>query len=169
DVVVFFVANALGKIHYVPEPLILHRFHGKNVTSSAVAKRTLRFTASVGWNEYQNEARVWRAQGSLLMQMAQNGGDAAVTQVLVDKANAFMRIALKARVRARIYSVRNPLARVLMIAKALGRGIYVADLGKSRYRSILKDFATALVLRQEARAESNLSEETRSLETFPDC
>lgn len=155
DVVVFFIANALGKIHYVPEPLIMHRFHGKNVTSSAsaVAKRKVRFSASVGRDEYRHEARVWRAQASLLTQMAKNGGDAAVTQALMEKANAFMRIALRARVRARIYQERNPLARLRMIAKARGRGIYVSDLGKYRYRSILKDLATALVLRQDPQRE----------------
>jgi glycosyltransferase involved in cell wall biosynthesis len=147
DQIAFFVANALGSIHYIAEALILHRFHGKNVTASRpTIGRKVRFSATVGRDEYRSQATLFRVQALILTQMAQQGGNTIVTEALYRKARAFMRVALAAKVRSRIYNESNKLKRVLLITKARGRGIYAPDLGIHSYRSVIKDMAAALLL-----------------------
>lgn len=148
DQAAFFIANSLGSIHFIAEPLILHRFHGTNVTSSRhTLGRKLSFSATVGSDGYREQARLFRTQASIMTQMALRGGDPVVTEGLKRKATIFMHVATAARARARIYDEPSKIRRVLMIAEARGRGLYTPRLGMHGFRSVVKDVAAALAPR----------------------
>lgn len=83
-----------------------------------------------------------------MREMAARGGDGYVTEGLTRKADVFMRIAVAARLRSRIYNETSKLRRMLMIARAGRLGIYEARLGMYGFRSVAKDFAAALLPRE---------------------
>ena len=147
DNAAFFVANGMGEIRFIPDRLIQHRVHGANVTNSAPRIwDKLKYSAAVGRDAYQKQSRSMRTAAIALRRMSATKGDAQVAHVLERTAASLMRVAVAARVRARIYSEQDYMKRLLLIGKARGRGLYAPQLGKNGYRSVLKDLAASFII-----------------------
>jgi glycosyltransferase involved in cell wall biosynthesis len=143
DQVAFFVANALGDIRFVAEPLIQHRVHGANATNSLpTLARTLSFASGVGRDAYREQTRSLRMNARFLAKMAVQDGIPAVSSVLRDKAAGFMKAAACAKMRALIYGEKNRLRRLRLILAAARRGFYRPQFGLHGARSIAKDLVT---------------------------
>lgn len=153
DEVAYFLANGMGDIRVIAEPLIRYRVHGSNVTNSlpTLAQR-LRFSGGVGRDAYEKDARLWQMHGRLIKQMADARQDPGVSNVFRREASKFMLAARASKIRATIYGERSRFGRVMLIAKASRRGLYGPSFRFNGMRSIAKDLAVTL-LGREIRGE----------------
>lgn len=149
DEIAYFVANGLGNIRFIAEPLILYRVHGSNVTNlQSTFGQKLRFSAAVGRNEYQTNARMLQKHGHLTKTMANVTRTSSVSNVLRREARKFMLAAKTSRVRAMIYGEPSRLRRLTLIVQASRRGLYGIPFGLNGMRNVAKDLALTLVSRR---------------------
>jgi glycosyltransferase involved in cell wall biosynthesis len=145
DQIAYFVANAMGDIRFVAEPLIRYRVHGSNVTNTLpTLGRRLRFSAGVGRDAYEKDARFQQLHGRLLRRMAATTRYPKVSAVFEREARKFAMAAAASKVRAKIYGERSRLARALLIIAASRRGIYGSYFGTRALVSIAKDLTVLL-------------------------
>jgi len=153
DEIAYFLANGMGDIRFLAEPLIRYRSHGSNVTNSLpTLGRRLRFSARVGRDAYEKNARFLQMHGRLIKQMADASRDPDVADVFRREASKFMLAARASKIRATIYGERSSLGRLMLIVKACRRGLYGPSFRVNGMRSIAKDLAVTL-LRREIRGE----------------
>lgn len=145
DQIAYFVANGMGDIRFVAEPLIRYRVHGSNVTNSLpTLGRKLRFSAGVGREAYERNARFQQLHGRLLRRMAATSGNLKVSAVFEREAHKFTVAAASSKIRAKIYGERSRLRRALLIIAASRRGIYGSYFGTKALVSIAKDLTVLL-------------------------
>jgi hypothetical protein len=145
DQIAYFVANGMGDIRFVAEPLIRYRVHGSNVTNSLpTLGRKLRFSAGVGREAYERNARFQQFHGRLLRRMAATSGNPKVSAVFEREACKFAMAAASTKIRAKIYGERNRLRRALLIVAASRRGVYGSYFRTKALVSIAKDMAVLL-------------------------
>jgi hypothetical protein len=145
DQIAYFVANAMGDIRFVAEPLIRYRVHGSNVTNTLpTLGRRLRFSAGVGRDAYEKDARFQQLHGRLLRRMAATTRHPKVSAVFEREARKFAMAAAASKVRAKIYGERSRLARALLIIAASRRGIYGSYFNTRAVVSIAKDLTVLL-------------------------
>jgi glycosyltransferase involved in cell wall biosynthesis len=153
DEIAYFLANAMGEIRFIAEPLIRYRVHGSNVTNSLpTVGHRLRFSAGVGREAYVKDARLWQVHGRLIKQMADASRSRSVSNVFQREARKFMLAAKASKIRATIYGERSRVGRLKLIVKASRRGMYGPFFRFTAVRSIAKDLAVTL-LHRENRAE----------------
>jgi glycosyltransferase involved in cell wall biosynthesis len=153
DEIAYFLANGMGDIRFLAEPLIRYRLHGSNVTNLLpTLGQRLRFSARVGRDAYERDARFMQMHGRLIKQMADAGQDPSVSNVFRREASKFILAARASKIRATIYGERSRLGRLMLIVKASGRGLYGPSFRFNGMRSIAKDLAVTL-LRRETRKE----------------
>ena len=153
DEIAYFLANGLGDIRFLAEPLIRYRVHGSNVTNSLpTLGQRLRFSAGVGRDAYEKNARFWQMHGRLIKQMADASRDPGVSNVFRREVSKCMLDARASKIRATIYGERSRLGRLMLIVKASRRGVYGPSFRFNGMRSIAKDLAVTL-LRRETRGE----------------
>ena len=145
DQIAYFVANGMGDIRFVAEPLIRYRVHCSNVTNSLPTLRLkLRFSAGVGREGYERNARFQQLHGRLLRRMAATSGHPKVSAVFEREARRFTMAATSSKIRAKIYGERSRLRRALLIVAASRRGIYGPYFGTKALVSIAKDLTVLL-------------------------
>lgn len=146
DEVTFFIANALGDIKFLAEPLVQHRVHGANATNSLpTLARTIRFASGVGHEAYREQTRFLQLNARFLKRMAARDGTPAVSAIFRDKAAKFMKAAACARARAIIYDESSRLRRLRLILAAGRRGFYRSQFEMHGVRSIAKDLMTVIM------------------------
>jgi glycosyltransferase involved in cell wall biosynthesis len=153
DEIAYFLANGMGDIRFLAEPLIRYRVHGSNVTNSLpTLRQKLRFSAGVGREAYEKDARLWQMHGRLIKQMADASQTPYIANVFKREASRFMLAARASKIRATIYGERSRVGRLMLIVKASRRGLYGPFFRFTGMRSIAKDLAVTL-LRIETRWE----------------
>ncbi|HEV7674625.1 MAG TPA: glycosyltransferase [Candidatus Angelobacter sp.] len=153
DEIAYFLANGMGDIRFLAEPLIRYRVHGSNVTNLLpTLGQRLMFSAGVGRDAYEKTARFLQMHGRLIKQMADASRDPCVSSVFRREAKKFMLGAGASKIRAKIYGERSRLGRLMLIVKASRRGLYGPSFRFSGMRSIAKDLAVTL-LRRETKGE----------------
>jgi glycosyltransferase involved in cell wall biosynthesis len=87
DEIAFFIANAMGDIRFVAEPLIRYRLHGANTTNATTTfRRKVKLAASVGHDVYRQQARFFQIHSRFISKMASVTGDAD-RMLLIAKAS----------------------------------------------------------------------------------
>jgi rhamnosyltransferase len=153
DEIAYFLANGMGDIRFLAEPLIRYRVHSSNVTKSLpTLGQRLRLSAGLRWDAYEKTARFLQMHGRLIKQMADSSRDPVVSNVFRREASKFMLAANASKIRATIYGERRRLGRLMLIVKASRRGLYGPSFTFTGMRSIAKDLAVTL-LRRETRGE----------------
>jgi glycosyltransferase involved in cell wall biosynthesis len=153
DEIAYFLANGMGDIRFLAEPLIRYRVHSSNVTNSVPTfGQRLRVSASVGRDAYEKNARFLQMHARLIKQMADHSRHPSISNAFRREASKFMLAARASKIRATIYRERSRLGRLLLIAKASRRGLYGPLFRFNGMRSIAKDLAVTL-LRGEKREE----------------
>lgn len=151
DEIAYFLANGMGDIRFLAEPLIRYRVHGSNVTNSLpTLRQRLIFSAGVGRNAYEKNARFQQLHGRLLRRMAAKISNPKVSAVFVREARKFTTAAFFSKIRAKIYGERSRLRRLLLIVAASRRGVYG---GAKPLVSIAKDL-TAILQVEERRVKT---------------
>jgi glycosyltransferase involved in cell wall biosynthesis len=145
DEIAYFLANGLGDIRLLAEPLMRYRIHGSNVTNSLpTLRQRLRFSASVGQDAYAKDARLQQMHGRLIKQMADTSQDTGVSNVFRREARKFAIAAASTKIRAKIYGERSRLRRALLIVAASRRGVYGSYFRTKALVSIAKDLTGLL-------------------------
>jgi glycosyltransferase involved in cell wall biosynthesis len=153
DEIAYFLANGMGDIRFLAEPLIRYRVHGSNVTNLLPTfGQRLRFSAGVGRDAYEKDARFQQMQGRLIKKMADASRHMGISNVFRREAGKFMVAARASKIRATIYGERSRLGRLMLIVKAGRRGLYGPSFRLNGMRSIAKDLAVTL-LHRETRLE----------------
>jgi glycosyltransferase involved in cell wall biosynthesis len=151
DEVAYFLANGMGDIRFLAEPLIRYRVHGSNVTNLLPTfGQRMRFSAGVGREAYEKDARLWQMHGRLIKQMADASREPGVSTVFRREASKFMLAARASKIRATIYGERSRLGRLMLMVKAGLRGLY-SPLRFNGMKSIAKDLAFTLLGRETTR------------------
>lgn len=146
DQVAFFVANALGDIRYLADPLIQYRRHDQNTTTPLSAlKMKADFAMGVGNKAYRRQSMHYSMQARLLKEIASATGAPAVSTILSQKAAQMSKSAFAARLRSRIYSDPNKLRRLFWVLKASYRGVYHSTFGTAGAQSIAKDLTIGVL------------------------
>jgi glycosyltransferase involved in cell wall biosynthesis len=146
DEIAYFLANAMGRIRFLAEPLIRYRVHDSNVTNLLPTfGQRMRFSAGVGRDAYARDARFHQMHGRLIKQMADASRHPVVSNVFRREAAKFILAARASKIRATIYGEPNRLGRLKLIAKATRRGLYGPYFRLNGMRSIAKDLAASLM------------------------
>jgi hypothetical protein len=149
DEIAYFIANGLGDIRFIAEPLIRYRVHGANATNPLpTLRRKLEFSAGVGRDAYEKNARFQQMHGRLLRRMAGTSSNPTVSEVFRREAQKFMLGARASKIRATIYGEHSRLKRLLFIVEASRRGLYGPHLGRKGMQSVAKDLAVTLMHRK---------------------
>ena len=149
DEIAYFLANGMGDIRFVAEPLIRYRVHGANATNSLpTLGHRLRFSAGVGRDAYEKNARFMQMHGRLIKHMADASRHQGISNVFRREANKFMLAARASKIRGTIYGETSRLRRVILIAKASRRGVYGSPFRLNGVRGVAKDLVVTLLRRR---------------------
>lgn len=150
DQIAYFLANGMGDIRFIAEPLIRYRVHGSNVTNLLPTfGQRLRFSAGVGREAYEKDARLWQMHGRLIRRIADASRNPGASDVFRRESSKFMLAARASKIRATIYRERSRLGRLMLMVKAGRRGLY-SPFRFSGMKSLTKDL-TVTLLRRETR------------------
>jgi glycosyltransferase involved in cell wall biosynthesis len=150
DEIAYFLANGMGDIRFLAEPLIRYRVHGANATNPLpTLRRKLEFSAGVGRDAYEKNARFQQMHGRLLRRIAGTSGNTTVSDVFRREAHKFLLAARASKIRATIYGEHGRLKRLLFIVEASRRGLYGPRLGQKGMQSVAKDLAVALMHKKD--------------------
>jgi glycosyltransferase involved in cell wall biosynthesis len=147
DATIYFVAQAMGSIAYLSEPLILHRQHGGNIASTNSDKAVLlKSMLSAGPREYTEISTMWHnmADSYCAMAEAASGDVAAILRALAGRlyrgSDAFTR-------RAQLYSTSSRIRCLKTLVRMIREGKYspVSTGGLGR-RAAAKDLLWATLM-----------------------
>jgi glycosyltransferase involved in cell wall biosynthesis len=147
DATLYFVAQAMGSIAYLPQPLVQHRQHGGNIASTSSDKAVLlKSMMLVGPKEYAEISTMWHNMADSYREMAEAGrGDvAAILRALAVRlyrgSEAFTR-------RAQLYSMSTRIDCLKTMVHMIRGGMYspVSTGGLGR-RAAAKDLLWATLI-----------------------
>lgn len=145
----FLLAQLLGKVAFVDQPLLDYRQHGSNTYGvkvretwlSRLALRFLHFGDQDAWAALSAESRANIAEA-----IARTEGRQDVSR----RAEEYRSLAARLRRRARTYSAPDPMARAASLARSLAMGDYRGGPWAFHRGSAVRDAWSGVLLRKKS-------------------
>lgn len=139
---IFFLADSIGRVTYIPEKLVRYRQHGKNVVGfdrSGVLKSRLAAAQNTGAQEYQRVEKDALSRAVILDQLAARVAPAQVSNVRA-AAETYRELAKLYSARSMLFAPKNRGQRLALLAKLVARGAYHGSARPNfGARALLKD------------------------------
>jgi len=127
-----FLANALGRTCYIPEPLVLYRRHYGAVTGNhdrRLLSTTLNDARSASSGDYRKQSQFISRYAELLQSRSRETGSRAVSVELQRASAHYTRFASWLQSRANLYEAGGLFTRMMIFLSLLARRAYIGRPG----------------------------------------
>ena len=169
DCATFYVANGMGEISYVAEPLVWHRIHENNTcTVNPSFRHSVIRALKMSGVEYRRRSYLLHAQGEMYERMAESAKD-EIAKSLLELARKLHNLANINRSRSRLYGLPSVTQRIDAYVELVRTGAYSNLDGRPGNKALLIDLAfSALPLKRQCRSRTGFNCRSQEAESFPE-